>query len=118
MIMPSGAGLNPRCAWLLLCSKKNFFLDVIIIFINCKHIIHCTMYLKTKRGMSPVIATITLIVLALVFGAVVMTWSGEGTTGDLSSPGTVPVECLPYVQSSCDYLGVGNVMAEQYDEES
>ena len=37
-----------------------------------------------KKAMSPVLATLTLILFAVVAGAVLMNWSGEGGGGETS----------------------------------
>lgn len=67
-----------------------------------------------KKGMSPVLATLTLILFAVVAGAVLMNWSGEGGETSFQLSQEIPVECLPYLQqASCNFLQLGSVIQEQ-----
>jgi len=69
-----------------------------------------------KKAMSPVLATLALILFAVVAGAVLMNWSGEGGGGETSFQPSqeIPVECLPYLQqASCNFLQLGSMIQEQ-----
>ncbi len=67
-----------------------------------------------RRAMSPVLATLTLILFAVVAGAVLMNWSGESGEVSFQPSQEIPVECLPYLQqASCNFLQLGSVIQEQ-----
>ena len=71
---------------------------------------------QKKRGMTPVLATITLIVLAVMLGAVAMSWGASDVA--ISAQEEVPITCLPYLQNACAQQGLEGVLGGALDKPS
>ncbi len=55
---------------------------------------------QSKRGVSPLIATVILIAFAIGIGAVLMSWSSTAVVAE-HTDAALPAECTPYIMATC-----------------